>query len=452
MRQRSLPCGLSFAGSVHAAGDAAILADVTWVDDAGTRHSRQQIADAMLGMIGRARRIVLLDMFLYNDFRMGVQEPLRRLTREFTDALLEQKRRYPDMNIIVITDPVNTVYGAVPSKTFVELDAAGIDVVITDLTQLRDSNPTYSFFWRYLIRPFGNSTHGRLRNPFDPNSRVTLRSYLATPNFKANHRKTVVADCGDELVGLVTSMNIHDASSAHSNVGCIFRGAAVGDLLATETAVLNLCKRKPPPVNTNCSSHAAGVYVQVLTERAIKSAALDLIDSAREDGRLDLIIMYLADRRIIAALKRAKDRGVALRVLLDPNKDAFGLPKFGIPNRPVSGELVRYGIDVRWCHTHGEQCHSKMLLATGADCEARVLLGSANFTRRNLDDFNLETDVLVRAPESSSVVADAAAYFERLWRNRPGEIHSVEYEHYRDESLIKRALYRFMEATGFCTF
>jgi phosphatidylserine/phosphatidylglycerophosphate/cardiolipin synthase-like enzyme len=452
MWRRSPPEGFSYTGAVHAASDVAFLADLTWVDTEGSRHSKQQIFDAAFDMIRRARRMVLLDMFLYNDFQMGVSNPIRSLTRQLTDLLLQQKQTYPDIKIVVITDPINTAYGSVTSKAFRELAAADIDVVITDLERLRDSNPLYSGFWRLLIRPFGNSAHGHFPNPFDPHSKVTLRSYLAMPNFKANHRKVLVADHGDDLVGMVTSANPHDASSAHTNVACRFSGAAVNDLLSTENSVLRLCKRRPLTMSVNASEKPSGVTVQVLTERAIKSSALDLINNRQRDERVDLASFYLADRDVINALKRAARRGVRLRVLLDPNKDAFGHNKFGIPNRPVAAEFSRAGVEVRWSHTHGEQCHDKMLFAVNDKRQARLLIGSANLTRRNLENFNLETNVLIRAPLSASVMTDALAHFDGLWRNRPDEVFSVAYEHYRDESVFKRGLYRVMEATGFSSF
>lgn len=452
MWRRSLPEGLSFTGDVHAASSVAFLADLTWVDSEGSRHSSQKIFDAAFEMIRRARRLVLLDMFLYNDFPMGEFNPIRPLTRQLTDLLLQQKQTYPDIRIIVIADPVNTIYGSVASSTFAELRAANIDVVITDLERLRDSNPVYSIFWRLFIRPLGNSIGGQLPNPFDPHSKVTLRSYLAMLNFKANHRKVLVTDHGDELVGMVTSANPHDASSANTNVACTFDGAAVNDLLSAENSVLKLCKRTPPIMSANDSKEMSAVTVQILTERAIKLSALDIINNRRRDERVDLASFYLADRDVIKALKRATSRGVRLRVLLDPNKDAFGHNRFGIPNRSVAADLTRSGIEVRWGHTHGEQFHAKMLLGVNDEQQAQLLIGSANLTRRNLDNFDLETNVLIRAPLSASVMTDAVAHFDWLWHNRPDQVFSVPYEQYRDESVFKRGLYRIMEATGFSTF
>ena len=449
---RRVQAGLSFTGPPREAGHLTFLADTTFADADGVRHSEQRIFDEIFGMIRGARRLVLLDFFLYNNFEMRTPNPLRTLSRELTAVLLQQHESKPDMTIIVIADPINEVYGSVRSGEFDALRDAGIRVVTTDLTRLRDSNPVYSPIWRLLVRPFGNSGRGRLGNPFNPRGRVTLRSYLDMLNCKANHRKVVIADAGDTMAAIVTSANAHDASSANSNVAVRFDGPAVIDLLETENAVLRLSGAEPLPLPPRPATTDSGETVQVLTEGAIKQSAIECIKSTIPDGRIDIAAFYLSDRRIIALLKKAQHLGVAVRALLDPNKDAFGYDKHGIPNRAVAAELVRAGIDVRWSHTHGEQCHVKMLLTVATDGDLRLLLGSANLTRRNLDDFNLETNVLIRASRTADVMRDAEAHFEKLWHNRSGCEFSVPYEHYRDESLLKAGLYRFMEASGFSEF
>lgn len=79
-------------------------------------------------------------------------------------------------------------------------------------------------------------------------------------------------------------------------------------------------------------------------------------------------------------------------------------------------------------------------------------LGSANFTRRNLNDFNLKTNVAIRGPQHSQVVREAQSYFNRLWNNARGQHFSVDYKKYEDRSLLKRGVYRVMEGSGISTF
>lgn len=399
-----------------------------------------------------------MDMFLFNDYLGSGGKPLRPLSSELTDTLVKQKQRYPEMQIVVITDPINTVYGGLPAAHLERLASAGIAVCITRLERLRDSNPLYSAFWRLFVQIWGNSDRGWLPNPFGK-GRVSLRSYLRLANFKANHRKVLIADDQGTLVGLITSANPHDGSSAHGNVAVSFKGPAVDDLLATEQAVLKFSKG--PPLNTSNTLNTAktpgpatssDLSLQIATESKIKDAVLETIQNAHEGDHIDLVMFYLSDRTVIKALKAAHHRGASLRILLDPNKDAFGRTKNGIPNRQVAHELVKAGITVKWSHTHGEQSHAKMMLATVNNELGTLILGSANFTRRNLADLNLETDAIVRGSLDAEFFQDVRNYFELMWHNSPQQIFSIAYPVYQDDTLWRIGLYRFVEAFGTDTF
>lgn len=454
-RYKPLPAGLSFAGQARPVAGLRFLADLTFVDGAGSLRRRQEIFDEAFRIIAAARVFILLDFFLYNQFNghpLGaVPGGARLLTDELTDLLVERQAINPAMEIIVITDPINNVYGGLPSTHLARLRQAGITVVVTNLDRLRDSNSLYSIFWRFFMRPFGSGPGKTIANPFG-NGRISLRSYLRLLNFKANHRKVLIADCGDGYVGLVTSANPHDSSSSHTNVGISFSGPAVADLLESERAVLAFSGAGQPRTVIAGSACRTEVSLQVLTERRIKEATLTLVDGLAAGDGLDLVMFYLADRAIIASLKRAWRRGVRLRLILDPNKEAFGRSKNGIPNRQVARELVADGVEIRWYDSHGEQGHAKMLLARHRGGSSTVILGSANLTRRNLDDFNLETDVLVSGPHGTSFLTAAADFFDLLWGNAPDRRFTVDYRVFAEDSCLKAILYRFVETTGMCTF
>ncbi len=448
---KPLPPGVDFSGPQRMTSDVQFLADRTFTVD-GERQTQQQIFDEVFEMIANARHLVLVDMFLFNDYQGKGSEQHRALSDELTEVLIAQKQRYPAMEIQLISDPLNTLYGGLPSKHFTQLKAAGIPVTQTKLTKLRDSNPAYSGFWRLFIQPFGNSEGGWLPNPFGEGE-VSARSYLNLMNFKANHRKLIIADNGKELTALVTSANPHDGSSAHDNVALRFNGPAAWDLLESEKAVLAMSGKALPKVKLGQPSNITktNLTVQVVTEQAVEKAALAMINQAKAGDKLDMAMFYLSDREIIDALTSAKKRGVILRVLLDPNKDAFGREKNGIPNRPVAYELTQAGITVRWCDTHGEQCHAKWLMHRGAD-KTTMLLGSTNFTRRNLHNLNLETSVVLTGPTNAVPFRLGQSWFDECWYNLYGRHYSVDYENYADERLWPRLLYRGMEATGLSTF
>ena len=261
-----------------------------------------------------------------------------------------------------------------------------------------------------------------------------------------------MVDTAEGWKTLVTSANPHDGSSRHSNVALLVTGNTAIDVLKTEQTVAHMSQGDVPMVILGeIAGNPSQPQVQVLTEKAILDATLNLLNTAKANDQIDLAMFYLSERQIINALKDAQKRGVKLRILLDPNKDAFGRQKNGIPNRQVASELNDAGITVRWCNTQGEQCHSKMILKRHAQ-EAELILGSANFTARNLKNYNLETNLRVIGQSNAAVFTDAQQYFDGAWSNLNGRQMSVGYEQYKDESKLKYGLYRFMEWSGLSTF
>ncbi len=455
------------------ASDIALLADVTAADAYGRPVIHQQIFDEALRIISEAREFIVLDMFLFNGHRGAIQaqdsQALRPLSRELREALIGARRAHPGLRILLITDPVNDVYGGDPSPDLAMLATAGVDVVRMDLDQLRDSNPAYSTLWRLGIRWWSRdgAGHGWLPNPLDDGpSQVTFRAWAKLLNLKADHRKVIIADDGRKgLVGVVSSANPHDASSAHSNLGLAVRGFALLPLLRSELDIaqlsgwrgnLPLSLASPMPRAAGDADRSRTAFVRVLTEGGINEAVLEQIRGTRAGDRIDAALFYLSDRDVIEAMLDAAGRGVSIRVLLDPNSDAFGYRKSGIPNRPVASELLAQSdgaIKLRWYRTHGEQFHVKMLAVRTADT-LWFTVGSANFTRRNLDDYNLEANLAVELPQAAPLAADLGRWFDTLWENRapPGIEYTTDFGTYADPAQASYWAYRFMEATGLSTF
>jgi len=458
---KPLPEGLGAETPLRPVEDLRFLADYAWVDAAGQRRVDQRIFDRLLALIGRAERLIVLDMFLFNDFAGDAEGPdMRPLSAEVAAALIQRKREVSGLRVIVITDPINEFYGSVDLALFERLRAAGVEIVVTELKKLRASNPTWSATWRLCCQWFGRADDGGwLPNPMGSRD-VALRSVLELLNFKANHRKTLVVDSAAGWTGMVTSGNAHDASSAHSNIALEFSGPAALNLLATEAAVaafsapgLEWAEVEPRSgLPGEMAGRTSGTRLQVLTESAIRDKVLVSLAQAGPGDEVDLAMFYLSHRAIVEALIRAHRRGARVRALLDPNRDAFGRTKSGIPNRSVAAELVDAGIEVRWCNTTGEQCHDKLIAIRYASGRAALIAGSANFTRRNLDDLNLETDVHIVAAADAPVIRDAGHYFDRRWENRPGQTYSLPYAAFADEGWFRYWRYRFMEFTGLSTF
>ena len=448
---KPLPEGLDYTGKLRHA-NVKFLADKTYLDAQGKQQQEHQIFNQILKLIDEAQTTIVLDMFLFNDEVGSSKISHDKLTQNLTEALIVKKRMTPQIEIKVITDPINSVYGGIAPEHYRQLRQAGIEVIETDLTPLRASNPIWSGFWYLCCQGVGNNAEkGWLPNPFG-DEKITLRSYLSLFNFKANHRKTVVVDTLEGWKTLVTSMNPHDGSSHHSNVAVMVTGNTAIDVLKTEQAVGRMSKGDIPVVIVGEFEEAKEFpQAQVLTEKAILDATLKLIETAKSGENIDLAMFYLSEREIVKGLIAAKKRGVNVKVLLDPNKDAFGREKNGIPNRQVASELNEAGVQVRWCNTQGEQCHSKMIIKSNAQ-RSEMILGSANFTARNLKNYNLETNIRAVGNASADVFKDAQSYFNTAWSNWDAKNMSVDYAQYADESKWKYGVYRFMEWSGLSTF
>ncbi|MGB1466842.1 MAG: phospholipase D-like domain-containing protein, partial [Alcanivorax nanhaiticus] len=322
-RYKPLPEGLAMHDGPLPVHNLTLLVDDTWEKPNGERGIRQQIFSEIFRLIRQAQKLVVVDMFLFNDFQGTATSSHRPLARELTDALLAKRQQ--QVPVILVTDPINTLYGGLPSEHLEQLKKAGVTVVITPLNTLRDSNPSWSGLWRLCCLWLGNDDDGGwLPNPMGP-GKITLRSYLALPNFKANHRKTLVVDEGNDWTAMVTSANPHDGSSAHSNIALRFSGSSVGAVAHSEWKIAELAGIPLPPrpaiQPTPAIDH--NTTLEVLTEAAIRDALLETIARSKDGDALEVSVFYLSHRPLIEALKDAHQRGVQVRVLLDPNKDAF---------------------------------------------------------------------------------------------------------------------------------
>ncbi|MDZ5783881.1 phospholipase D family protein [Marinococcus luteus] len=451
---KPLPANVSYEGREHRTDYVRFLEDHTYVSSTESQVVEQEIFDTVIRNIEEADQFIVMDMFYFNsEHEAGADFP--PLTRRLSEALINKKEADPDIEIVVLTDPVNTFYGAYTPEHFQRLEKSGIEVIFTELDALRDSNPFYSGFYRTFVQWFGNHGRGWLPNFFTSDAPdVTLHSYLEILNFKANHRKTLVT----EKAGMVTSANPHDASGYHANTGFEVRGAVLKDLLKTEKEVVEMGGRSGEKFDSFISKvevpEENGKYkVQLLTESKIKERVLREIRELPRDGKLRMGMFYLADRDVIEALIGAAGRGADIDIIMDINEEAFGNEKIGIPNQPAAHELVEKSngrINIRWYHADGVQYHAKMMMMEKAE-KTVVIGGSANMTRRNLDNYNLETDVVVTGSNDSEAVKDIRDYYHRLWNNTDGK-HTLDYRRYKNDSRLLYWRYRLQEWSGMSSF
>jgi hypothetical protein len=434
------------------ASQVGFIADITAADAYGRPVVTQAIFDQVLAVVNAARDFVVLDYFLFNDQRsqaVDAPTPIRALSRELRDALIERRRTTPRLRVLLITDPINSARG-VPSNDFQMLRAAGIDIAVTDIGRLRDSSFLYSSLRRLTTGWWGN--------------RGRRRSWLASLLDSANHRRTIIADDGHGgLTGIIGSADPNDASSTNSNVAAKVSGPGLEPLLASELAVAHFsgwsgtagpAATFPPKEPANLDEHTA--RIGIATESAVRESLLEHIDSAANGDAIDIAVSHLSERAVIESLLAANARGVRVRLILDPNRAAAGDAASSIPNGPVASELATASdgaIHVRWYRTHGEEFNSKLVMVYGAE-RLWFTLGSADLTRRNLDGYDLTANVAIEVARGTPLALQMADYFEMLWSNRAqlGVEYTTDFGVYADPSQSSYWLYRLMESTGLASF
>jgi hypothetical protein len=345
-----------------------------------------------LSAINHAEQLILLD-------RSPVDP-------ELAQRLLARKRARPHLNIVLVTDPANEAFGGSRAQTLASLEAAGIIVSRVRLDRLRDSNPLYSGLWRLSF--------GWWSDPFDElPGQVTLPAWARMKNHKADQRQLMVTDDGSG--GWIAVIAPYGAPA-----GLVLRGSLARPIVASELqiAAWSTDDDRLPPAPPMGGRGVGSIDAQFLTEGGLQSALLDAIAAAGSGDRINVAVDSFSDRRLVTAVLGAAARGAHLQVLLARNR---------IPNPAVAGELERGGgghIEVRWSRAVPGMQPLTLLIVQHRN-DLWVNWSSANFTRRNLDDLNLEAGVELRMPARCAPARAAAEYFAGAWSNAAaGEVAS----------------------------
>ena len=110
--------------------------------------------------------------------------------------------------------------------------------------------------------------------------------------------------------------------------------------------------------------------VRVYTDREIRPALLELLNGAQET--IDVQMYVLTDDEVVLALERAEQRGVQVRVILDPNQSS---------NQKHVERLKVHGVEIKWFPINKPaQMHRKLAIVDGK----RLFAGSVNWSYNGL--------------------------------------------------------------------
>ncbi|MDI2588359.1 phospholipase D family protein [Psychrobacillus sp. NEAU-3TGS] len=428
---KPLPEGVSFEGNIHKTNHVEFITDLTYAQDregTGMIHENH-IFEEVNTMINEAKEFVVVDFFLFDGY-YDEDEDFPKIADNLSTTLANKKEENPNMPVVFITDPLNRGYGSYENEWFKKMRDAGVEIVYTDLDPLRDSTPIYSGIYRIFFQWFDIGGKGWIANAMASDApKMTIASYMTLLNVKANHRKAVIT----EKEAMVTSSNPHDASGFHGNIALTVDGPIINDILKSEE-VVSLFSGGPKLPRIEAEEVKGEYEVQYLTEKKILDKLLADVAVTKKGDKIWLGMFFVAKRDIVNALIDAANRGVEVNLILDPNENSFGQEKSGLPNRPVVQEMVEDTdgkMNIRWYNTVIGQYHTKAIWIQTKE-HTIISNGSANYTERTLDNYNLENNLRVLAPNDSELVLQMEDYFERLWNNEDA-MYTVDLEEFQDE-------------------
>lgn len=135
-------------------------------------------------------------------------------------------------------------------------------------------------------------------------------------------------------------------------------------------------------------------------EVTVTAQAGDLLERELEQAKssIDLQLPYLSDAGLLQALDKARSRGLALRLILDPGSKA---------NRESAAALTPTGASLRWLSGGLNAGNLRLLILDGA----RACLGSFNGSKTSLRQ---RQEGVACLDEAASVKA-LVEWFEKAW-------------------------------------
>ena len=375
---------------------------------------REMVFPAVLDLIASAEREVLFSMYLLGGAAATATAPAG-IGRQIVDALLERQRAGVRVRVI------NTRFVDVEDRR----GAVGPD----------DE-------WFHPV--------------FDYAAQQGLAIVRPAPRQGAiDHTKYLIVDGREAIFG---GMNLADSVASNHDVMVQVAGPAVGDLqrLFQRSWEAAVAVAEPPGVAiagpvlelTDPSGHAAAVQakgdagwpadchidVRATTPdtQEILPLVRDMLDSAQAGDSLRISLLLLSEQSLIDAVIAAHTRGVAIRVILDPNEAFYGVDCRGSLNARAVVALVDAGVDVRhYAVKVGQEMHMKVFVLERGSGERSFGVGSANWTGSDMHK-NWEFFGLVSNCERPA--AELVELFEADWRDRTREISGELLATYRDDA------------------
>ena len=195
-----------------------------------------------------------------------------------------------------------------------------------------------------------------------------------------DHIKMLLVDGQSALIG---GMNWSNHSPVNHDADIKIEGPAVNYYRAVFDNGWRKSGGEPGPVLPRpekipgADAELHGVSTEMFRFTGIKQAVIKNIENAQKSIHMEAFI--LTDKDILKGLKNAKQRGLDVKVILDPT---LICTEFSI-NDKIAEELKDAGVEVKWYKVDdsiGQKLHAKWGLFDGE----QLTIGSANMTFKGL--------------------------------------------------------------------
>ncbi|MFN3478432.1 MAG: phospholipase D-like domain-containing protein, partial [bacterium] len=251
--------------------------------------------------------------------------------------------------------------------------------------------------------------------------------YNNKSNYQLMHSKYISVD-GQKAV--VSGMNWADGSFKNADAGVYVEGKVIDDL---EKEFWFLFKKSGgkdyeyvPRAEEAGNSNASLLISDKNFQKTSYSAAVyNTVSNAKE--KIYISAFVLSDPYLLKLLIDAKNRGVKVKVILDPNKS----PEYSNPNYDTAEKLKKAGIIPRWYKVKTYDTamknflHSKLMVT-----DDTLIVGSGNFSYRGL---RINREVGIKTDDKKAI-SDAIKFFEKIWKENTSTVPHLPPISYQNDS------------------
>lgn len=260
---------------------------------------------------------------------------------------------------------------------------------------------------KYIINYLKQNNVEVVEFPFVPlDNKQNLKDYI---KYQLMHAKYIVID-GKKSV--ISSLNWSNRAFKNVDAGVYVEGPVVDDL---EKEFWFLFKRsggkdyeyQPKAEISGNSKSSLLIADKDFPKDSYRAAVYRSVSNAKKNIFISAFV--LSDPYLIKLLIDAKNRGVNIKIILDPNKS----DTYDNPNYQTAEILKQNKISYRWFKpnsyhdTEFNMLHTKLMIV-----DNEIIIGSGNFSHKGLD-VNHEVGLITN---DNKIVNKAKDFFNEVWK------------------------------------